>query len=487
MYEKAQNQSLKPWDALRDEYASSPAALQQLMSNVRSKFPFVKAAGVCYINFQKPVPTARSGTIHVLGLNPFSSPCFTGNVYWEDLRTRVLEICTTGVFNKSIAVAPIHGVAGLKVMPCQKEHVLGYGADGAYVNRVYLWAVCFVAYALAEQEDVPSTAMVPTLQHDLAALKATHTRHASAEQRSLYILRETAMASKENRHLDPFMLVGLLQKTYSMSPDSIRSVITKHNKSVMFNTRLQIQGKADFRVRSLGSETSTTSSNYEVMEDKVNQKGWSEGPWCDSFYDIPAFFIGGVARETSHPVWISVFSATEQSQRAAIEYAHAYFDREGRRPDVKVFEAMVHRLVVMVSLGELVLKPAGVGQPAIDGAVRGVSEGSYAYALDGFLSMTLDEGLQLEKIREVASAKLPFLEVLINSSKVAGLGLTPAKVHELEAAEASERTKAWQNSASLDINNYTQAWAAFQSTSDSYRGDQESHAKRRDDNAESRP
>jgi len=94
---------------------------------------------------------------------------------------------------------------------------VAYAADGAYANRVHLWAVCFVAYTLARA--APAAGIPVTLAHDLAAINATYVRHATAEQRCLYVLRETAIASKENRALDPFMMVGLLQKTHNMRGD----------------------------------------------------------------------------------------------------------------------------------------------------------------------------------------------------------------------------------------------------------------------------
>ena len=185
---------------------------------------------MCYINFCRVAPTARSGTVHITGLNPFSLACFSGNLYWDDVRMCVQVICAAGGFSKSIAIAPISGQSGLKVMP-EQSGTLAFGADGAYANRVYLWSACYVAYTVAVDQ---ITDFAPTLLHDLAAIRVTHTRHQSVEARSLFILKETAVASKENRALDPFLLVGLLQKTYAMTADSVRSVINKHSRACSF-------------------------------------------------------------------------------------------------------------------------------------------------------------------------------------------------------------------------------------------------------------
>ena len=207
-------------------------------------------------------------------------------------------------------------------------------------------------------------------------------------------------------------------------------------------------------------------------------------PWCDGFFfDVGAFFIGGLARDTSHKAWMQVFKATAESQTAAVKYCHKFFRDEGRRPEVKVFESMVGRLIVVVNMADIVLRPAGVDPAAIEGVLQSVSQGSHAFALDSFLSMPLDEGFVLEKVRQVASAKLPFLEVIINGSRVASMGLTPDKIHDLEASQAAARSKEWCGSAQLDINAYIQAMAAYQASTTNYEDSQKLHEAKREANA----
>ena len=105
---------------------------------------------------------------------------------------------------------------------------------------------------------------------------------------------------------------------------------------------MQLQGKAAQRVRDLGVETIMVASNYEEMESMVDTHGYDDGPWCDVFlFDVGAFYLGGLARHTSHTAWIHVFKATAESQTAAVKYTHKFFRDEGRRPEVKVFESMV--------------------------------------------------------------------------------------------------------------------------------------------------
>ena len=71
MFEKdALSKKLKPWDALRVKYAASADDVASLMSAAKHSFPHLKETGVCYINFCRVVPTARSGTAHH-GVEPF--------------------------------------------------------------------------------------------------------------------------------------------------------------------------------------------------------------------------------------------------------------------------------------------------------------------------------------------------------------------------------------------------------------------------------
>ena len=73
--------------------------------------------------------------------------------------------------------------------------------------------------------------------------------------------------------------------------------------------------------------------------------------------------------------------------------------------------------------------------------------------------------------------------MLINSSKIQSIGLTAEKIHQMEASEAGETSRQWQNKALMDINMFTKAWGAYQASSDKYDDDQKLHESKRDDNA----
>ena len=90
LFEKdALSQKLTPWDALRAKYAASANDVVSLMRSVKDTFPFLTEAGVCYINFKSASPSARAGTVHIMGLNPFSGPSFSGHLRWPDVRVCV--------------------------------------------------------------------------------------------------------------------------------------------------------------------------------------------------------------------------------------------------------------------------------------------------------------------------------------------------------------------------------------------------------------
>ena len=112
-------------------------------------------------------------------------------------------------------------------------------------------------------------------------------------------------------------------------------------------------------------------------------------------------------------------------------------------------------------------------------------QGSHAHALDSFRTTALSENFSIDKVRAVASTKLPFIEVIINNSKVASMGLTPDKIHDLEAGQAASHAREWMSSAQLDISAFTQGWAAFQASTSTYDDAQKLHDGRRDTNAAS--
>ncbi len=149
MRERAEQNALRPWEAMRQQFAPDDVTLRANLARVKALFPYAKGQGVCYINFQRDVPNGRSGTLHVTSLNPFCSCSFASGLYWQDLELRVSEAAAAGTFPHLIRVAPVTGVPGATISSLG-QGLLGYGADGAYANSVYLCAASFLAFAASK-------------------------------------------------------------------------------------------------------------------------------------------------------------------------------------------------------------------------------------------------------------------------------------------------------------------------------------------------
>ncbi len=241
------------------------------------------------------------------------------------------------------------------------------------------------------------------------------------------------------------------------APETIRSIITKHNKSVALEPSLQVKGKSEMRIRMLGLAQHTCVANYRAMEGTVATHTWTNGCWCDAMLDISGFYAGTLVRETSHAAWSKVFMGSQSSQTLSIQWVHEQFNKRLLRPETREFERMVQRFVLATNVSELVLTPAGLSQASIKDFWSSVAGGMHHGYLDVVGDATLEEHFDTKNIRAWASAKLPFLESLINSHKVQNLGLTAQKIHELEAQESRQAAGNWNNKALMDVAAYTQA------------------------------
>jgi hypothetical protein len=101
---------------------------------------------------------------------------------------------------------------------------------------------------------------------------------------------------------------------------------------------------------------------------------------------------------------------------------------------------MCNRCVLAVNLSDFVLEPAGVGPDAVDVFLRSILGGAHS-TLDTFFETALEESFSVKDIRTMTALRAPFLEVLINNSKIAHLGLTPKKIHDMEQAAVGDVPK----------------------------------------------
>lgn len=134
------------------------------------------------------------------------------------------------------------------------------------------------------------------------------------------------------------------------------------------------------------SGSSAPLANRDAIEDAVQEHGWHLGPWSNEKLDIAAFYVDQSCRETSHPDWALLFTATEGSQKSAIDWNNAKF-KAGQSPDAPSFAKMVHRFVLAHAVAKHVLTPAGVGDRLIADFIAGVNGGMHHASLDEMLKV----------------------------------------------------------------------------------------------------
>ena len=226
-----------PWDALRQKFGKSQPEIAQCLVSMKATVPFAQGTGVCYIPFQKVPVTAKTGTLHVGFLNAFQKESFPLGLYYEDIGLGVQEVLHKG-FDKAIAVASLQQPITVSTEEFGNG-ALRFGADGAYSNGVHVFVCSFVALA----STLPGCPVMPELlQHNLAALRGSHTRHVSSDARCVHILRETAVEAALARPLDPFMVCTAFATMGADAPDKIRQIIAKHNQTFFARPQLQLKG-----------------------------------------------------------------------------------------------------------------------------------------------------------------------------------------------------------------------------------------------------
>ena len=162
------------------------------------------------------------------------------------MAVQLAETLTSASFSKTLNVHPV-GVDGGVIDGVKRTGgVMGYGADGAYINGVYLITLCMVAFFRTKDGAPP---LPPSLAQDLGAVGGAYVRHANADARCSFLFRDTAVSSKLNRDLDCFMMVNALKTLGCEGQESHRSIIKRHNQTFFSKPQMQVVGKADFRIR----------------------------------------------------------------------------------------------------------------------------------------------------------------------------------------------------------------------------------------------
>ena len=88
----AQDNSIPPWEAIKNAYAPTQVELDNVIQEARAKIPFVNEEGVSYSGFQQAHASRGKGQCHGLVFNPFNQSSFPQGLYWPDVALQIKEI-----------------------------------------------------------------------------------------------------------------------------------------------------------------------------------------------------------------------------------------------------------------------------------------------------------------------------------------------------------------------------------------------------------
>ena len=427
------------------------------------------------MGFQSAEPTRSKGQCHALFFNCFEKVSFPQGLYWPDIALQVQEMLATGVFAESIQVAPVNGTS----IGHQGCGVLAMGADGAYVNGVYLYAISLLLFGSL---GAAAPTLPQQLARDISAVTVRHTRHPNVVARCVYLWQETATKSALNRPLEPFMQVRAVAQFGGVDKVNVADVIKRFNQHFFAQPQLQITGKAAMRIKCLISPDTTDPTNLKLTEEHVAEHGWAEGAWSNQKLDFEGFYVGKLARHTSHPDWIRLFTAGRESQSSAVAWNHDKH-MKGHNPPAAAFHEMVCRLVLSHALVELLLRPASVTASLCDSFINDVKGGMHHAALDEVLNGPLQDDFRMANARSWAKQTLPIIETIINQQVAQQLGLDAKSVKEMEKVEARQKQDSWKNKCMLDVDRYVKTWNAFQAVKTSFADAEKNHKQKVNDYA----
>ena len=330
------NTDVPQWEQLQQEFAPTMDKLAENLVKARATFPFIKEEGVNYAGFQNDAPSRSKGHAHTLFFNVFLGSSFPAGIYWSDVALCVENILRSASFKETVSVFPVPNSLVAGRVGHQGHGVLGYGADGGYVNGVHMCALSALMF-LAVADVAP--AVPSSLVHDIAAVSVSYVRHTSSENRCVHFMQQTATKAALNRPLDPFMIVQAITQCKTTETSVVNDIIKRYNGLFFANPKLQLKGKAAMRIKSLLSEESTPPANRALMQRSIAAFGWTDGPWNDSKLDFEGLYVGKLARELSHPDWMKLFTASTVSQRYAILWNNQRYEKGPSSPDAAAFVA----------------------------------------------------------------------------------------------------------------------------------------------------
>jgi hypothetical protein len=167
----------------------------------------------------------------------------------------------------------------------------------------------------------------------------------------------------------------------------------------------------------------------------VEKSSWSQCPLLDTHFDCGSFYIGGLARDCSHPLWRDLFVATERSQHRVITQLEALADKSKSKLPASDFVDLCRRTVVSENVARRVasLKPAFQ-----DAWLAEVDEGLHDHEVDQLLSACLPEEATAADVEPLLLRYIQSFAVKRTEQQAAVCQLLPSSFQALDEGLANQ-------------------------------------------------
>ena len=346
-------------------------------------------------------PDSTRGPLHPSSFAFATSAWDLFFVYDSDFEREVMAIVVDGLPQPGLHVQPFGQVA--------HNTFFAWKPDGEYRVFVRIAAILFIAISSVED----GVRNPEWLVSDLSVLPASCSHHANGVRRGLVALKNTILASKQNRAADPLMIDHMLMEMCSNSatdalsavgsgqPSAVgsgiaskttpESFINRYNASVSYDQSLVLKDNAARRQQNLRDPAKCTAAMKFMMRAATEEaNSFADTGLSLEIMALPELWAGNVFIGTTHPMWAQYGRTCEDSCLRALKILLASA-KKGCAFTSQKFKAVARRLGFAVAVSRGIFGRRSVSQAICEDMVKRVEEGLYDDDIDNIIN-DCDEG-----------------------------------------------------------------------------------------------
>ena len=229
-------------------------------------------------------------------------------------------------------------------------NMFGWMADGAAVSGVRLQARCLLGVAVASamaKMAMPEVLVPWTLMFSHVRVSAATFKTKPAQAINMW--RETVVNAKINETLNP---IAMVRSLCALGLDVEATVKGFEAQMTVVDPALRPQGRSKQRLASFMDPSKLPATHFSHLSDYWSRPGLSyeSCAYNDGIFDLPGFWVGGVALDSRNPCWVRLGRTTVASQLTHMTWAEVAHERTGRLPVDRMRKkiavaALVHNFV----------------------------------------------------------------------------------------------------------------------------------------------